>query len=121
MPTLKETPHTGAFVVSESNGTRSRELITIASGRSLLAGTVLGQITASKKYVALDPAANDGSEAAAGVLFADVDATDADTPGVGLVRDAEVDRNLLVYPAGTSAGAKTTAEGQLATRGLIVR
>ena len=46
MTTFTETlPHAGGFVVSEANGHRSRDAITVASGNNLGAGTVLGQIT----------------------------------------------------------------------------
>ena len=38
--------------------------ITVLSGETLEAGAVLGKVTASGKYKALDPAAVDGSEVA---------------------------------------------------------
>lgn len=44
MPVLTESPRDGGFIVSEANGFRSREPIIVASGASLLAGAVLGQI-----------------------------------------------------------------------------
>jgi len=46
MATLTEGQHAGEFLVSEANGRRSRETITVASGQDLSAGTVLGKITA---------------------------------------------------------------------------
>lgn len=120
--TLKtETQHAGGFIVSEANGTRARELITLVTGQNLLAGAVLGKITASGKYAVFAPAATDGTETAAAVLFADVDATIADQPAVALARDAELDRAALVYASGVTDPQKVTAETSLATHGLILR
>ena len=71
MPTLTETLHTGEFIVSEANGTRSREQVTLAAAAAALpGGQVLGKITASGKYVAYSNVAVDGSEAAAAILYA---------------------------------------------------
>jgi hypothetical protein len=69
MPELQEGRYAGEFIVSEGNGRISRETITVLSGETLKAGAVLGKVTASGKYKALDPAAVDGSEAAAGILY----------------------------------------------------
>ena len=63
MPELQEGRYAGEFIVSEGNGKISRETITVLSGQNLQAGAVLGKVTASGKYKALDPAAVDGSEA----------------------------------------------------------
>lgn len=41
MTTKTETRHAGGFIVSEANGTRSREAITVLSGQTLLTGAVL--------------------------------------------------------------------------------
>ena len=46
-PPLYEQWHNGGFVVSEANGHRSRDLVTITGGVNVLAGTVLGQITST--------------------------------------------------------------------------
>jgi hypothetical protein len=53
MTVLLEARHPGEFLMTEANGQRSRETITIASGAGIIApGTVLGKVTASGKYVA---------------------------------------------------------------------
>lgn len=44
MPELTEGMHAGEFIVSEANGSRSREVVTIGTG-DLVAGQVLGKIT----------------------------------------------------------------------------
>jgi len=46
MTVLTEDFHAGAFLVSEGNGTRSREQITVASGQTLKAGAVIAKIAA---------------------------------------------------------------------------
>jgi hypothetical protein len=68
MPTVQEGRHAGEFIVAEGNGTISRETVTVLSGEVLEAGAVLGKVTASGEVKALDPAAVDGSEAAAAIL-----------------------------------------------------
>lgn len=96
MTILTEKVRAGEFLMAEAEGTLSRDNITVSSGRSLAAGTVLGKVTASGEYVAYSNAASDGSEIAAGILYADVDATAADAKGVIINCLAEVDESLLI-------------------------
>lgn len=119
MTILTEGVHTAEFLISEANGHRSREVVTIAMGEDLVAGTVLGKITANGQYVAHDPDASDGSETAAGVLYAAVDATAAPAEAVAIVRDAEVRRSSLTC-ADDSAG-EIEAVAELAAIGIIAR
>jgi hypothetical protein len=121
MTIVTESRHPGEMIVSEANGARSREQVTLASGNNLAAGTVLGVVTASGKYAAFDQDADDGTEAAAGVLYAAVDASGGDADAVVLVRDCEVDDGALGWPSDLEAGEKTTAVGELAALGIIVR
>jgi Bacteriophage lambda head decoration protein D len=119
MPELQEGRYAGEFVVSEGDGKISRETITVLSGETLEAGAVLGKVTASGKYKVLDPAAVDGSEAAAGILYDDASAADAE--GVAIVRLAEVNAAELVWPAGITGPEQTTALGELAALNIIAR
>jgi outer membrane protein assembly factor BamB len=96
MPILNETTHAGEFLLSEGNGNISREQVVIASGEVLAAGTLVGKVTATSKYVAYADGNVDGSEVAAGILYDAVDATDGDANGVIVARLAEVDTDLLV-------------------------
>ena len=68
-----------------------------------------------------DPAAADGSQIAAGILNDAVDASAADAEGVAVVRLAEVNAAELIWPAGITAGQKTTALGQLVALNIIAR
>ena len=115
MATMNEALRTGEFLISESNGDRSREVITIAAAAgALVPGTVLGKITASGKYVAYSNAANDGTEVAAAVLYAAAEDLAVDQPAVVIARDAEV---AEVHLTGIDATGKT----DLAAIGIIVR
>lgn len=102
---VNEAYRAGEFLHAEANGTLSRERIVIVSGAGVLnAGTVLGKITASGKYKAYSDAASDGSQTAAGILYASVDATSADASGVMIARHAEVVQAALT---GIDAAGKT--------------
>jgi hypothetical protein len=121
MPVLNEGRYAGEFLVSEGNGRISRETITVLSGQNLVAAAVLGKVTASGKYKALNPAAADGSEVAAGILHDAVDASAADAEGVAVVRLAEVNAAELAWPPGITAPQQTTALGQLRALTIIAR
>lgn len=116
-------PGTGHFLKSEANGSLSREAIVIASGVGvLLAGTVLGKVTATGKYKAYDNDASDGTEVAACVLLAEVDATSSDVAAVGIAREAEVWKSRLQWGAAvTTTGEKTAAYTDLAAKVVIAR
>ena len=106
---------TGEFLLSESNGTRSRDEVTFASGAGVvLPGTLVGQITASKKFAPYLNTATDGSEVAKGIAYARVDATAADAPGVIIDRDAEAAGIFLT-------GLDDAGKADLAALGVIVR
>jgi Bacteriophage lambda head decoration protein D len=121
MAALTETVHDSGFVVSEANGHRSREEITLLTGFVYEPGRVLGVITASGKYAPYNNAASDGTQTAAGVNRNYANATAGDKRGVVYVRDCEVNIGELVYTTGTVAGDKTAAVVDLATKGVIAR
>lgn len=105
MTTYTEPARPLEFLISEANGQLSREQVTIASGTAaLVAGRVLGKITASQKYKAYDNTASDGSEVAAGVLAYDVDASAADKTVTAIVRLAEVKAGALGWGANDATG-----------------
>lgn len=120
MTPLSEGRHTGEFLISEAPGKRSRENVTIVSGQDIGAGQVLGKITASSKYTALDQGASDGSQTAAGILLGACDATDGDTAAAIIARDAEVNGETLDWGS-ESAAEITTGLAELLTLGIVVR
>lgn len=118
--------HAAEHIVSEANGTRSREVITLCAGNQLPAGAVLAKLTTGSnqgKYTALDPSNTDadGTNVAAAVLFAGVDATTADRPAVITARDSEVKAVALGWRTGVTTEQKATALVELAALGIVVR
>lgn len=112
---ITEPIRAGEHIIAEANGTISRERIVVASGAGALpAGQVLGKITVGGKYAAYDPAATDGTETAAGILYDAVDATSADAPGVISARHTEVKEALLT-------GLDAAAKADLAPAQIIFR
>ncbi len=78
-------------------------------------------VASGTKYTKFDPAATDGTEVATSILYADVDATNGDLPGVVHVRDCEVASSKLTWGAAADAGQKAAALAQLAALGIIAR
>jgi Bacteriophage lambda head decoration protein D len=121
MPMLTEGRHAGGFLVWEASRDYCREVVTIDAGQ-LEAGTVLGKITATGKYVAHDPAASDGSQTAAAVLWDRADASAGDVPAIAIVRGpAIVNRHDLVFAGTPTEPEITAAHAALAAAGIIVR
>lgn len=69
---LVETWHDGGFIVSESNGHRSRKAITLTGGAIVQAGTVLGQITTGATASAAALGTNTGNGAFGSVTLVTV-------------------------------------------------
>ena len=112
---LTEARRTGEFLLSEATGTRSREEVTIdLSAGAMVAGTVVSKLTATGKWVEYDNVGTDGTEVAAGVLYAGVPNSAADQKAVVLVRDCEVTGIRLT---GSDAGGIA----DLKVLGIIVR
>lgn len=97
----------------EANPNYSRSNVAIASGSNIALLEVVGQVTATGKYEALDSAADTGVEVAAGVSLLAVDASAADKVGLILNGDSMVDMDNLVWPDGITVGGKATAISQL--------
>lgn len=116
-------------VLSEANGNRSRDEITIVSGAGVIAPmTVLGRYTSGPnagKYGPAPAAAGDpdvGNQTACAINLYRVDATSADVNVAALTRDCEVIGTYLTYEATVNDAPKKTAKvAQLAAVGVIVR
>jgi len=111
------------FIVSEANDWRSRDegTLTVGADETIVAGTILGKITASGNYIAQLAAAIDGSEAPAAILYADASGNSEDLSVTVVARDAEVNGAELTYDPAADAAAITTANADLAAVGIIVR
>lgn len=122
MPTvtpLNEQFHDGGFLVSRQLGTYTSEPVTLLAGQNYLAGTVMGRVTASGKYVRWNPANADGSQTVAGILFGSKNATAADKPGNLVTRVAQVNASELVWFTGATAGNITTGLAGLKAIGIL--
>lgn len=112
---------TADYILTEGNGSISREEIVFAQSGVIEPGTVLGQVTATKKYAVLDVAETDGSQVAVAVNYARIDATNGDVAGVISARDSELKKDQLIWPAGITEPQKAAAIAQLEVKHLIVR
>lgn len=110
MTTFTEGRHAAGFIISEANGSLSRDNGTVKAGEVLSAGEII---------------AFDGDElvawtsgGAAGVMLYRVDASAQGTPAAFLARQAEVNAELLVYPDDVE---EADALAALAERGIVAR
>ncbi|MEY9393823.1 hypothetical protein ABIF79_000198 [Bradyrhizobium japonicum] len=79
--------------------------VTVKSGAGVHGkGTVLGQITADRKYLKSIAAATDGSQVPDAILSEQVDATSADVEVVVYIA-GEVDQEKLILGAGHTLGS----------------
>lgn len=120
MAAKTEGKHAEEFVLSEANGMRSREEVTVVLGQNLGACKVLGKITSGGKYAVYANGAGDGTEVAGGILCAAIDATAADKKGAAIVRDAEVKAAMLDWGTSDATGI-AAGKVDLAALGIIVR
>lgn len=123
---LTEGKYAGEFILSELPGRISRDnvTVTVAANTTLAPGTVLGQLSASGKYVPYDNAGSDGSEEAAGILYSELEnATGApvDMAGVVINWSAEVRKADLAWASGLTADDKTAAYADLKALGVKAR
>ncbi|MDP3720772.1 MAG: head decoration protein [Acidobacteriota bacterium] len=110
MSVLTEGKYSGEFLHTESPGRISRDAVTVTvpANTTFNPGKVLGQVSATGKYVAFDDASSDGRETAAGVLFDKiVNDTDAavDYDGVIINWGAEVRTSELSWDEGVDDAA----------------
>jgi hypothetical protein len=72
-------------------------------------------------WAAWDPAATDGSQTAAGILFGTRDATQGDVEAVVITRSAEVNSTELIWPPDATPDQIAAATAQLKTAGILLR
>ena len=115
MSAITEGRHVGEFLLSEGNGSISRDEVTVTqSGTALVSGTVMSRLTASGKWVPYDDVGTDGSEVASGILYTELGAATGDVKAVVITRHAEVNQAELT-------GFNANARADLAAVGIIVR
>lgn len=124
MSTNTEYGHAAGFILSEANGRRSRDNVTLeGAAGALKAGEVLsvwetGSDTGDHTKLTVGDSARD---VAVCISINDVDNLTAEQSIAVIKRDCEVNGNELVWPDGITDNQKATAITQLATLGIIVR
>ena len=126
MAILTEGTRDMEFLVSEANDWRSRDevTVTVPANTTFDAGTVMGKLTASGKFVRHNAALATGAENETAVLgFNVVNSTGsaADYTATVVARDAEVNGSDLTYEAGADGAQVITSNAALAALGIIVR
>ena len=126
MAILTEGTRDMEFLVSEANDWRSRDevTVTVPANTTFDAGTVMGKLTASGKFVRHNAALATGAEDETAVLgFNVVNSTGsaADYTATVVARDAEVNGSDLTYEAGADGAQVITSNAALAALGIIVR
>lgn len=122
MVTLTEGKHEGEFIGESAMGIGFHlDELTLISGQNLAAGVVVGKITASGKYTTYANGASDGSEVAAGIMYAAVDASGGDVTNARIVRRGPmvVNANDLGWGANDATGI-TAGKADLLALGIRV-
>lgn len=125
MTTKTEGQHTGEFLVSEANGTRSREAGTLVTRSDLYEdGTLL--MASGNNLVALaadtDTEGGVDPDKVVGILYGNYDASAGNVKCAYIARDAEVKDALLTYPQeSTEGGEKAASVAGLKALGIITR
>lgn len=116
MTVLNETIHTGEWIISEANGLRSRDqgTVTVSGATAWLSGQVLGQLSATGKWVKYNNAGSGGAEVAAGILYNELDPVAGDIAATIFRRDCEVIAAKLT-------GLDTAGRADLAALGIVLR
>jgi len=96
-----DTPYNTTILTAGSEPVHTTEA-TIASGQNLTKLTPLGQVTATGKFVAWDPAASDGSQKAVYLLAHDVDASTGDVV-TQVYKSGNFNVDLIQFGAATVA------------------
>ena len=123
MSTKTERPHAGEFIVSEANGYRSRDQVTVTvpTGEVSSPGLILGKITATGKYVARNEAAGTGEQTAKGVLFNELDNSAGGAPADFIATIVNGDAEVLGPSCDANGGTEATVLSELLTLGIKVR
>ena len=109
MPVLNEGQHTGEFLVSEGNGSISREVGTLLSGEDVVDGQIAARDGSGKLVAAAGTFDTEGvsDEDIVGVFYGDANADGADLENVVYIaRLAEVDKAKIHLPEVATADAE---------------
>jgi hypothetical protein len=119
--TKTEKINIGDMLKYEAPNMYSREEATVAIGQNLKLGTVVGRVAATDQIKQLNPAAEDGTEIAIGILLQDADASEGVANAVIAVREVLISKKHIVWPSTITAAQKTAATQDLYNRGIVIR
>jgi hypothetical protein len=118
---IVEARHAGEFLLSEANGHRSREVVTISDAIAIKAGQVLGKVTADGKYSFYNEANSPaGTGIALVVAMYPLSATATNRKITVIARDAEFNGKCLEWNS-ESAPNIVLGIADLLLQRLIVR
>lgn len=126
MTILTEGPRKAEFMISEAEDYRSRDevTVTVPANTTFDAGTVLGKLTASGKFVRHNAGLTTGAEDESGILFEGLTnstGSAVDFTATIVARAAQVKEADLTYEAGADDNQVTASNAALAALGIIVR
>ncbi len=121
-PPVHEGQNLGDLLKFEADNLYSRDQVTVAADQVLQLGQVIGRITATGEVAALDPAATDGREVAAGVSIVSITTTTDSSPdGLIVARHATVADHALVWPVRATPEQRAAGTAQLNALGILMR
>lgn len=122
MSTYNEPVRALEFLVSEANGQRSRQQVTLAASQgALVAGTVLAKPDASANYVVYDNASvTAGVNVAAAILCYPAENSGSTQLVTVIDADAEVQEALLNWASNDGTGV-TAGKADLLAKGIKIR
>lgn len=123
-PDGSQVPFDTASVITVAGGafTSDHLGITIADGATdFSVGDTYTIAVSGGDYSILAPAGTDGTQIAAGILFAGVDASSADTACVVVEKTAAAVSGSITWPGGITDAQKSAATAQLEARGIVLR
>lgn len=121
-PPVHEGQNLGDLLKFEADNLYSRDQVTVAAEQVLKLGHVVGRLTATGEIAALDPAATDGREVAAGVAIVPITTTTDPSPdGLIVARHATVADHALVWPIRSTPEQRAAAIAQLRGIGILLR
>lgn len=110
------------FLSWEAHPQFTREQVTIVSGTAAMkAGRVVGKITSGGKFADYDNGASNGTEAAAGILLYDVDASAGDVVTTVLRRGPALVKTGALGWGSNDATGITAGLADLAALNIIAR
>lgn len=110
----------GGFIIGGFDNNRANiQAMVAAKATEYRPGTVLGKVTATGIFAPLNPAAADGTQNFAGIMWARRPAATVAQRAAVTVREVTLNSNLLYYENAVTAAQKTAIEAAMSAQGII--